>query len=140
MYIYVCVCIYIVGQAGVGSRLNCRLGKGAYAVYRPISMHDQRALVCASELCDRLEKSFPPPRYLPRCRRSSLPAAEPSTALALHPMAPTMGTEVHMPYIDLYLCIAGVNIYIYIYICIYIYIYITPSPNLISIYIYALRV
>jgi len=51
---------------------------------------DQRALVCASELCDRLEKSSRPPRSLPRCRRSSLPAVEPSTALALHLMAPTM--------------------------------------------------
>ena len=30
---------------------------------------DQRALVCASEVCDRLEKSSPPPGYLSRYRR-----------------------------------------------------------------------
>jgi len=43
---------------------------------------DQRAVVCASELCDRLAKSSPPPRYLSRAAALSLAAAEPRPALA----------------------------------------------------------
>jgi len=45
------------------------------------------------QLCDRLEKNSPLPRYLPRCRRSSPPAVEPRQ-LSHGPMAPTLGSKV----------------------------------------------
>jgi len=59
---------YLRSRQEVGTRLSCL---------------DQRALVCASELCDRLEKSPPPPPGYPsRAAALSLAAAEPQPALA----------------------------------------------------------
>jgi len=63
--------------------------------------YNQRAFFCASELCDRLEKSSPRPQYLPRCRRFSLAAAEPRQLSHLNRRALIMGTEVFTRYVDI---------------------------------------